>query len=254
MTIVHLAILWCAGIWLAAGAGIPWAIWGVVATTSTLCTLLLRSRPRMRIAALYLAIFCAGAVRTGVASTHINVDQFADYGNDPEVTLTGFIADPPRVRDTRLDVILSLESIEGAGYSARALQGRILLHAPRFPEFHYGERVRVTGTLEEIENWGNFDYREYMARQGVHRLVRSGQIVRLEQGAGHPFYQFIYDFRARAQAVVEALIPAPQSALLSGILLGDDSRMPPALRDDFRATGMSHIIAISGFTELKITI
>ena len=33
---------------------------------------------------------------------------------------------------------------------------------------------------------------------------------------------------------------------IEGALLGDDSGLPRVLLDDFRATGMSHIIAISG--------
>jgi competence protein ComEC len=35
--------------------------------------------------------------------------------------------------------------------------------------------------------------------------------------------------------------------LLTGILLGNDNGIPPELAEDFRTTGMTHIIAISGF-------
>lgn len=43
------------------------------------------------------------------------------------------------------------------------------------------------------------------------------------------------------------MLSDPQAALLSGILLGNDNGMPPELEDAFQATGMTHIIAISGF-------
>jgi competence protein ComEC len=46
---------------------------------------------------------------------------------------------------------------------------------------------------------------------------------------------------------VMQLFPPPESALLAGILLGDDSRMPPELTQAFQDTGTAHIIAISGF-------
>jgi len=53
--------------------------------------------------------------------------------------------------------------------------------------------------------------------------------------------------RARAYAVVRRLWPDPESALLAGILLGQDKGIPRPVYDAFRATGTAHIIAISGF-------
>lgn len=247
MTIIYLAIVWCVGIWIAVRTGGANSLWVTAMLAATVVALLSRNRRFVATTALCLVIFCAGGYRARLASTHINVDQIAYYGNDAEVTLTGLVDDPPRVRDTRLDVTMAVELLHGAGRAAQPMQGRILLHAPRYPELQYGQRLRVTGTLEEVRNWSDFDYREYLARQGIHRLLRDAQIIRLETSAGNPVRQAIYEVRARAQAVVAALIPAPQDALLSGILLGDDSRMSPSMRDDFRTTGMSHIIAISGF-------
>ncbi len=43
------------------------------------------------------------------------------------------------------------------------------------------------------------------------------------------------------------IFPAPESALLSGILLGFDNNIPPDIQAAFRKTGTTHIIAISGF-------
>ena len=42
------------------------------------------------------------------------------------------------------------------------------------------------------------------------------------------------------------IFPEPHAALLTGILLGDNSGMSPELKDAFSATGTSHIIAIPG--------
>jgi competence protein ComEC len=41
-------------------------------------------------------------------------------------------------------------------------------------------------------------------------------------------------------------LPEPQASLLNGILLGDDSGLPADVQDEFRLTGTTHIIAISG--------
>lgn len=46
---------------------------------------------------------------------------------------------------------------------------------------------------------------------------------------------------------VKASVPEPAGSLASGLLLGDDSGMTVATRDAFRAAGLSHITAISGW-------
>ncbi|MFI5938568.1 ComEC/Rec2 family competence protein [Actinoplanes sp. NPDC051494] len=43
-----------------------------------------------------------------------------------------------------------------------------------------------------------------------------------------------------------APLPDDVGGLLPGLVVGDTSRMDPALREDFRATGMTHLTAVSG--------
>ncbi|WP_373291199.1 ComEC/Rec2 family competence protein [Pilimelia anulata] len=43
-----------------------------------------------------------------------------------------------------------------------------------------------------------------------------------------------------------APLPDDQGGLLPGLVLGDTSRLPPAVAADFRSTGMTHLVAVSG--------
>src|SRR5258708_36251716 len=54
------------------------------------------------------------------------------------------------------------------------------------------------------------------------------------------------DIRERAHQLSSRLLPSPQSALLTGILLGVDNDISPEISNAFSQTGTSHIIAISG--------
>ncbi|MGC4808578.1 ComEC/Rec2 family competence protein [Micromonospora sp. DT233] len=51
--------------------------------------------------------------------------------------------------------------------------------------------------------------------------------------------------RAGLQRVCEPL-PDEQGGLLPGLVVGDTSRLPAAVEEDFRATGMTHLNAVSG--------
>ncbi|MFM8560965.1 MAG: ComEC/Rec2 family competence protein [Solirubrobacterales bacterium] len=52
--------------------------------------------------------------------------------------------------------------------------------------------------------------------------------------------------RSRAQEAIAAAMAPEPAALTSGMVLGDDSAMSPALRERLRRTGLGHIVAASG--------
>ena len=52
--------------------------------------------------------------------------------------------------------------------------------------------------------------------------------------------------RARAERAVGAGLAPDHAALLRGMVLGQDERISAAVRDDFRASGLAHLLAVSG--------
>ena len=52
--------------------------------------------------------------------------------------------------------------------------------------------------------------------------------------------------RARTERALTGGVPAPQGALARGMVLGQDGALPEDLREDFRSTGLAHLVAASG--------
>lgn len=46
---------------------------------------------------------------------------------------------------------------------------------------------------------------------------------------------------------LELVLPEPHAALAAGLLLGTRSALPQDIKDDFKRTGLSHIVAVSGY-------
>ncbi len=55
-------------------------------------------------------------------------------------------------------------------------------------------------------------------------------------------------FRSFVGRPIARLFP-PREAALMGLALGDDSRLDPAPARDFQATGLGHLLVVSGHTE-----
>jgi competence protein ComEC len=120
---------------------------------------------------------------------------------------------------------------------------RVLLRAGRgvrWPTGRVGSVLAVRGGLEELPD------REHALRiRGVHAQLRADELVDtgLERGG---WAGIVDGLRARAQAALDEGVPWQQAALLRGMALGDDAALPDQVRDEFRASGLSHLVAASG--------
>src|ERR687884_332496 len=52
--------------------------------------------------------------------------------------------------------------------------------------------------------------------------------------------------RRRGERALDAGMGHEQAAVARGMVLGEDERIDPLLRDDFRRSGLAHVLAVSG--------
>mgnify|MGYP000968521325 CR=1 FL=1 len=145
----------------------------------------------------------------------------------------------------RLDLLEAL-ALERDGRWLPA-HGRALASVPRFPAYAYGEHLLVSGKLEAPSRLEGFDYRGYLAERGIHALLRSARVAPLPADGRPPALRLLYDARHALQGHIARLMPAPESGLLAGILIGQGHALPEDLADAFRAVGLTHLIIVSGY-------
>ncbi len=63
---------------------------------------------------------------------------------------------------------------------------------------------------------------------------------------GSPLARANNRVRSRLRSVAESTMTADDAPLFTGLVIGDDARQPSWLIDDFRASGLSHLSAVSG--------
>lgn len=136
----------------------------------------------------------------------------------------------------------------GETFTLATAQGsfRVMSEAPLFPIVP-GQTLTVTGCASPPlppTNPGQFDYPRYLRSQGL-RGVFKGETVDLVRGPG-PVDRLVAFAQAGLAEGLRRTIPPENLPLLSAMLLGQTDNLDPALTDDFRASGMLHILAISG--------
>ena len=124
----------------------------------------------------------------------------------------------------------------------------MLLQVPQYPIFQYGDLLSVSCTAETIENKDpSFDYRMYMAKEGVLYSCENKKFTKIGENYGNIFLSHILKIRNLFEENIEAAVPAPEGALADGLLFGGNAGLSKDIQNDFSKTGMTHIVAVSGY-------
>ena len=246
MPLVYLGTGWFIGIALASALHLPIELLLPAFLVPIGGLYLWRYDRRTRL--LWFSVMAAvlGAAWFTLRLPHFDQHSLSTYNGIGTVTIEGVIDGAPDVRDTYVNLRIKADRLTTPDRASRPIEGVVLVRPSRPAEFHYGDHVRVTGELNPPPEFATFSYADFLARQGVYSLIDRPQVKLLEHDRGNALLAIIYGFRDRAFVVIQQILPEPQASLLSGILLGVDAALPVVVQEDFRATGTTHIIAISG--------
>ena len=76
--------------------------------------------------------------------------------------------------------------------------------------------------------------------------LRASEVERASAPSPNPFVRATQAVRTTVGRSIEAVFPAREAGLLMGLALGDDSHLDPGVERDFKATGLTHLLVVSG--------
>ncbi len=187
-----------------------------------------------------------GVLRFDIADRQ-NGDPFLDARVNEVITLEGIVVSEPDVRETRtlLTVLMSPDEDE-------EVREKVLLSAPLYPKWQYGDRVRATGKLTHPKNFLNengkeFNYQAFLEKDNIFYKMTSFNAEPLGRGEGNVIKRTLFSFKRGLLENIARVIPEPEASLLGGLVVGAKQSLGPELLDDFRATGIIHIVVLSGY-------
>ncbi|MBK5233382.1 MAG: ComEC/Rec2 family competence protein [Thermoleophilia bacterium] len=120
--------------------------------------------------------------------------------------------------------------------------GRIMVEsawAP--PRIDTGSGVVADGVVQNPPDF----FREMYERQGIKRVLQAGEI-RLDGERRGGMSGWVDSLRNRAEAALGRGMPEREAALARGFVLGQDDTIDETTKDDFQASGLAHLLAVSG--------
>lgn len=158
----------------------------------------------------------------------------------------------------------ALARVEVTGPARRSeFAVRVPVRVLRFGRLDLRERARLDlpperappqgGILEAVvtvvrprgpDETGGFDEAGYLRRQGVHVVLRAGsfRVVGRRGGVGG----LADRLRGTVTRSMAPGLEGERRAVVAGVVLGEDEGLEEELRDRFRASGLYHLLAVSG--------
>jgi competence protein ComEC len=116
---------------------------------------------------------------------------------------------------------------------------------PRYPHAVPGDVVELDGRLEPAPAAEESGFGEFLARSGAGFTLRARSLSVLATD-DTPNAALEHVRRAAGESLARAL-PEPQAGLAAAIVVGLRDRVARDVAADFRTSGLSHVVAISGF-------
>jgi len=132
--------------------------------------------------------------------------------------------------------------------------GRILVKTNLYPEYFYGDVLKISGDLERPENFSGFDYQNYLAKDNIFFISRFPELTLLNRPESLNFYGHLLVLKKKFIGIFDKILPEPKSSFLAALLVGARRTLPDDLVNAFNKTGTSHIVAISGYNISIISI
>ncbi|MBI3290629.1 ComEC/Rec2 family competence protein [Candidatus Microgenomates bacterium] len=101
----------------------------------------------------------------------------------------------------------------------------ISIYLPRFPEYHYGDRLEIVGTVEKSE-------KGYYLKNPEAQLIEK--------------HGFLAEIKRKMVSLFAKTLPEPESSLAAGVTFGVKEGFTPEFYNSLKNAGVLHVVVASG--------
>jgi len=124
---------------------------------------------------------------------------------------------------------------------------KIILYTAKNQDLKYGDIIQISGDFSKgdvARNYKGFSYRNYLRQNKIYGSMYSENVKILEHKES--IFGKIFFLKGKLFETLEQIYSENATAFLKGILLGDSSNLDDEIKENFKNSSMSHVLAISG--------
>jgi competence protein ComEC len=192
--------------------------------------------------------FCLMIAVLGVwryqSATKVSVGDISQFNGKGKIVFAGIIDKEPDRRMENQKIIIKIVKVVGID---RIIGGRVLITVNKYPEYSYGDEIKISCKLQEPKNFEGFDYQQYLAKDDIYSVAYNPQAEITGRDKGNKIKASLFKLKDKFEGNLGKILPEPQASYADGLVLGEKSTLPQNILNNFSTVGITHIIALSGF-------
>jgi competence protein ComEC len=154
---------------------------------------------------------------------------------DEKISFSGQIVSNPVLKSSSQEFKLKLNS---------PFSGNVLVKTARYPEFGYGDEMEIKGIINSpySESYGR-----YLTKERISGVSTFAEAEKLSSGHGSKIKSFLFEVKNGITGSFQRVLPPKESALLSGLTLGERGEFSEEFREAMSKSGTTHLVALSGY-------
>lgn len=115
--------------------------------------------------------------------------------------------------------------------------------------YQYGDIILIKGKWQEPQgkrNYGGFDYKHYLKTQNIYGIIETKQEqIKIIKHTDSIIKQ-INKLAKKIKENIHKILPEEEASTLIGIVIGDTQNLNEDIKQNFRDSSLSHMLAVSG--------
>jgi len=169
-----------------------------------------------------------------------------------EITLIGSIDEDPDLREKIAKLTIKIEKIMGED-GPPPTEKKVLVTVWKYPEYQYGDGLKIKGKLETPQEFEGFNYKNYLIKDGILAVMGFPEIELITQNQGNFLKRSLIFFKNKLKESLNKVMSRPQSAITEALFFGEEENISKEWKEKFNLTGTRHITAVSGMNITIIT-
>ncbi|MDP3763963.1 MAG: ComEC/Rec2 family competence protein [bacterium] len=129
---------------------------------------------------------------------------------------------------------------------------KVLVNTDLYSPVQYGDRVEVSGKLQEPgiivgDDGRGFDYAKYLSKDEIYHTISFAKVSIISHSNGNLIKQTLLKIKTSFVSKTKEILAEPESSLLAGLIVSGKEAMPKDILEEFRRAGVIHIVVLSGY-------
>jgi len=243
---LYLCLFFIGGIFITSFLNVPEIIIGELFVLGIFYILFFFKQKSILVFGFCLIALAFSFLRYQIALNNFNDAELKNFIDFPgSIQILARVVKEPDVRENNINLTVNTEEllINKIGIP---MEGKILITTERYPEYQYGNKLKITGLLKTPPVFEEFNYKDYLRKEGILAVMSYPEISQRSSEIGilSAIYAKVLSFKNKLRETINQNLSPPQRSILAAVMLGDKKNISKEWKDKLNKTGVRHITAL----------